>query len=112
MRPHLAKTVLGFLSNLLVIPGRRIRDREPERSCSGCFVQQVDGGKYVVFVRLNDATIHHHLVEDEVRLLKVEHDVQFTHVLEVTIQCLNEGMDELKHSKFILVFPLNSDDEK
>ena len=51
----------------------------------------------VVLVRLDDAAVHDHLVEDEVGLLKVEHDVQLTlrreraHVSEVRLRFLQKA---------------------
>jgi hypothetical protein len=42
------------------------------------FLHKLDGRQYVLFARLHDATIHHHLFEHEVDFLQMEHDVKLT----------------------------------
>eukprot|EP00308_Calcidiscus_leptoporus_P017922 CAMPEP_0119375144 /NCGR_PEP_ID=MMETSP1334-20130426/33990_1 /TAXON_ID=127549 /ORGANISM="Calcidiscus leptoporus, Strain RCC1130" /LENGTH=187 /DNA_ID=CAMNT_0007393373 /DNA_START=184 /DNA_END=748 /DNA_ORIENTATION=- len=82
------------------------------RSSGRGLVEQVDRRQDVVFVRLNDATVHNHLVQNEVRFLEVEHDVQLAHILKVAIECLDECVDELEDGEFILIFAFNANNEK
>ena len=41
-------------------------------------VQQLNWREHVVLVGLDDASIHDHLVQNEVGLLEIEHDVELT----------------------------------
>lgn len=44
--------------------------------------------------------------------IRVEHDVKLTHVLEVLVQSLHKGVDELQNGKFIAIFIIvYADDE-
>ena len=51
-------------------------------SC-GLLLEQVKRREHIILIGLDDGAIHHHLVEDEVRLLEVEHDVELADVLKV-----------------------------
>lgn len=51
-------------------------------------------------------SITNHLIEDVVRFLNVKHDVQFTHILKVFVQGLDQIVDELKICHLILHQPI------
>ena len=58
--------------------------------------------EYIVLVRLDNASVHDHLIENEVRLLQIEHDVKFANVFEISVKRLNKRMDEFEYGKFVL----------
>lgn len=65
------------------------------------FVHHFEWREDVGFVGLHDLATHHHLVQNEVCPLQVEHDVQLTHILEILVQSLHQGMDELLQKKHV-----------
>ena len=54
--------------------------------------------------RLLDLARHDELVQDEVRLLEVEDDVQLAHGTEVLVQHLDEPVDELQCEELVFLF--------
>ena len=75
-------------------------------------IQKLNGREDVRLVRLDDAPVHDHLVEDEVRLLEVEHDVELAHVLKIAVERLDERMDELEDRKLVLIVALDANNEE
>eukprot|EP00307_Rebecca_sp_RCC1486_P015198 CAMPEP_0119414282 /NCGR_PEP_ID=MMETSP1335-20130426/6755_1 /TAXON_ID=259385 /ORGANISM="Chrysoculter rhomboideus, Strain RCC1486" /LENGTH=122 /DNA_ID=CAMNT_0007439153 /DNA_START=69 /DNA_END=437 /DNA_ORIENTATION=- len=75
-------------------------------------VEQVYRGENVVLVRLDDAAIHQHLIDDKVRFFQVEHDVELAYILKVPIKCLYKGVNELQNRQLVLVVTLDTDDEE
>ena len=57
--------------------------------------------KYILLIGFSDIPTHNHLINNEMSLLYIEHDIQFTHILEILIQGLHQIMDELQKTKFI-----------
>lgn len=51
------------------------------------FIHQVHGLEHIFPISFTYVTIKDHFVEDEVRLLQVEHDIQLAHALEILLQC-------------------------
>ena len=75
-------------------------------------IQKLNGREDVRLVRLDDAPVHDHLVEDEVRLLEVEHDVELAHVLKIAVERLDERMDELEDRELVLIVALDAHNEE
>ena len=72
-----------------------------------CFIHQsvivLDDFEYLFLTGFNQVTSHDDLFKDKVCLMKIEDEVKFTHVAEVSIQNLHEMMDYIQHDKFIIV---------
>jgi hypothetical protein len=66
------------------------------------FVQHVKRSKDESLVGLHYLPVHDHLVQYVMRLFDVIHDVQFTHVLEVLIHCLDQIVDKLEIGHLVL----------
>ena len=88
------------------------------------FVHQADRPQYIRLVGFHNVSIHHHLLENEMRSLQVEHNIQLTlffasispeseanlqqpvityHVLKVLIQRLYQCVNKLQDSQLILL---------
>ena len=52
---------------------------------------------------LHELTAHHHLIQDLVNLVEVEHQVQLTHWAKILVQHLHEQVDEFKHGQFVVI---------
>lgn len=66
------------------------------------FFHQIQRIQSIELIGVNDTPVENHFIENKVCLLKVEHDVQFAHILEIFVQCLNERVDELQQRKLVL----------
>ena len=73
------------------------------RSCLAPFstgrwqrVQHLDGAEHLCSVRLDNTSVHDHLIQDEVRAVEVEHDVQLAHGPKVAVQRLYESVHQLQ----------------
>ena len=54
------------------------------------------GCQDIGLIGLNDAAIHDHLVQNEVRLLNIKHYVELAHIFEVLVQCLYQIVNEFE----------------
>ena len=73
----------------------------------GIFIHQHDGRHDVLLVRLHNAAVHDHLIEHEMHRLQVFHDVQLAHILEVPVQRLDKGVNELQNRQLVRRQALN-----
>ena len=55
-----------------------------------------------VIVGVHDASVQHHLLQDKVRLLDVEHYVQLTNALKIPVHRFYQGMDEFERTQLVL----------
>ena len=89
-----------------------VAGRRSQAASGRVLLQEVERVQHRRLVRLDDAAVEHHLVQDDVRLLQVEHDVELAHVLEVLVECLHQRVDELEQSQLVrLLVVVGADDE-
>ena len=69
----------------------------PSKGLGCVLVHQHNGRHDVLLVGLDNAAVHDHFVKHEVDGLEILHDVQLTHVLEVAVERLDEGVDWYSH---------------
>lgn len=59
------------------------------------FIEDVQGRQDEGLIRLDNLTVHDHLVQHVVGLLDIIHDVQLADILEIFIEGLHQVMDKL-----------------
>lgn len=59
------------------------------------FIEDVQGRQDEGLIRLDNLTVHDHLVQHVVGLLDIIHDVQLANILEIFIEGLHQVMDKL-----------------
>jgi len=88
---HRSSVVLGFVGFVLV--------------------HEDDGREYVCFGCFDNLTAHHHLVQDKVRTLQIEHYIELADVLEVFVESFDHHVNELQDRQLVL-FAVDADDEE
>lgn len=58
--------------------------------------------QHIFLAALLQFTSKQKLIQDKVRLLKVEDDVQFTHVAIVLVHLFNVSVDDLQSNQFVV----------
>ena len=66
-------------------------------------VHKINGLQDIAFVSLDDVSVHDHLVQQKVNLLKLIHYVKLAYRPGPAIHRLHEGVYEFQQSQFILV---------
>ena len=56
----------------------------------------------MLLAALNDVAAHDHFLENEVRLVEVENQIQLAHVSEVFVENLDEVMDDVQHNQLVV----------
>jgi len=74
----------------------KTRDRGSSLHLFGCMlVEKLKRGDNVSAAAFHNAAVRNHLVNQEMDLIKVEHDVQLTHSSKVLVHCLHHEVDDL-----------------
>ena len=74
----------------------------PVRSLGLAF-QQINRSQYVSLVGFHNESIHDHLIQQEMDLLELVHNVQFANGTSPLIHGFYKRVDELQHSHLILI---------
>lgn len=59
---------------------------------------------------LGNVTAVHQLVQDEVRLVEVEDEVEFAHISKIFVEDLHKWLDQFKDDELVLIFVDNCDE--
>ena len=56
----------------------------------------------MLLAALDNVAAHDHFLENEVRLVEVENQIQLAHVSEVFVENLDEVMDDVQHNQLVV----------
>ena len=63
----------------------------------------MDECAYAVNTGLTDETVDDHLVQDVAKLVRVENQINFAHILKETVEHFNEDLDQIESAQLALL---------